>query len=135
MNVTLSGSIVNSDPLYQNQRAFTSPFYSTATAVPGAVVTGGLFGVLANGLTSPSQTNPTGLAATAPNFAALVANGTYVNTPTTVSPQTDAADRAKQYRRRRDRDRRHLRPVAAADDPAAAEAEGARRECHREHRR
>ncbi len=88
LNVTLSGSIVNSDPLYQGQRAFTSPFYSTSTAVPGSVVTGGLFGVLANGLNSPSQTNPTGLAATAPNFAALVANGTYVNLPTTVSPQT-----------------------------------------------
>nr|WP_295661966.1 TonB-dependent receptor [Polymorphobacter sp.] len=88
LNVTLSGSLVNSDPLYQNQRAFTSPFYSTATAVPGSVVTGGLFGVLATGLNSPSQTNPTGLAATAPNFAALVANGTYVNTPTIVSPQT-----------------------------------------------
>ncbi len=91
LNVTLSGSIVNSDPLYQNQRAFTSPFYSTATAVPGAVVTGGLFGVLASGLTSPAQNNPTGLAATAPNFAALVANGTYVNTPTMVSPQTSPA--------------------------------------------
>ena len=88
LNVTLSGSLVNSDPLYQNQRAFTSPFYSTSTAVPGAVVTGGLFGVLAPGLTSASSSNPTGLAATAPNFAALVANGTYINTPTTVAPQT-----------------------------------------------
>ena len=91
LNVTLSGSLVNSDPLYQNQRAFTSPFYSTSTAVPGAVVNSGLFGVLAGNLTSPSQNNPTGLAAAAPNFAALVANGTYVNTPTTVSPQTTPA--------------------------------------------
>ncbi len=88
LNFTLSGSLVNSDPLYQNQRSFTSPFYSTSTAVPGAVVNSGLFGVLANGLTSPGQNNPTGLAATAPNFAALVANGTYINTPTTVNPQT-----------------------------------------------
>ena len=40
------------------------------------------------GLTSASSINPTGLAATAPNFAALVANGTYINTPTTVAPQT-----------------------------------------------
>ncbi len=88
LNLTVSGSLTNSDPLYQNQRAFTSPFFSTATAVPGSVVTGGLFGVLAGGLNSPSQSNPTGLAATAPNFAALVANGTYVNRPTVVSPQT-----------------------------------------------
>ena len=88
LNFTLSGSLVDSDPLYQNQRSFTSPFYSTSTAVPGAVVTGGLFGVLAPGQTSPAQSNPTGLAATAPNFAALVANGTYINRPTTVSPQT-----------------------------------------------
>ena len=88
LNVTLAGSYSKSDPLYQNQRRFTSPFYSTATAVPGSVVTGGFFGVLAPGLSSPSQTNPTGVAATAPNFAALIANGTYVNTPTTVSPQT-----------------------------------------------
>jgi iron complex outermembrane receptor protein len=88
LNVTLSGSLVNSDPLAQNARAFTSPFFSTSTAVPGAVVTGGLFGVLAGTLNSPSQTNPTGLAATAPNFAALVANGTYLNTPTVVAPQT-----------------------------------------------
>lgn len=89
INVTMAGSYSKTDPLYQNQRSFTSPFYSTATAVPGSVVTGGLFGVLANGLTSPSQRNPTGIFATAPNFAALVANGTYVNMPTTVSPQTN----------------------------------------------
>jgi len=91
LNVTLSGSYSKTDPLYQNERSFTSPFYSTATAVPGSVVTGGLFGVLASGLTSPSQRNATGLAATAPNFAALVANGTYVNMPTTKSPQTSPA--------------------------------------------
>ena len=88
LNITIAGNYLKSDPLYQNQRAFTSPFYSTSTAVPGSVVNGGLFGVLAPGLTSPSQSNPTGLAATAPNFAALVANGTYINTPTVTSPQT-----------------------------------------------
>jgi len=87
-NITLIGSTQDSDPLYQNQRGFTSPFFSTSTAVPGSVVTGGLFGVLASGLTSPSQRNPTGVAATAPNFAALVANGTYLNLPTLTSPQT-----------------------------------------------
>lgn len=90
-NVTLAGSYLKSDPLYQNQRGFTSPFYSTATAVPGSVVNSGLFGVLAGGLTSPAQRNPTGVNATAANFAALVANGTYVNTPTVVSAQTTPA--------------------------------------------
>jgi len=91
LNVTLAGTYSKTDPLYQNERSFTSPFYSTSTAVPGSVVTGGLFGVLASGLSSPSQRNPTGLLATAPNFAALVANGTYVNTPTQTSPQTSPA--------------------------------------------
>ena len=90
-NVTLAASWQRSDPLYQNQRSFTSPFFSTATAVPGSVVTGGQFGVLAGALTSPGQRNPTGIAAVAPNFAGLVANGTYVNTPTATSPQTTPA--------------------------------------------
>ena len=87
-NITIAGGYAKSDPLYQYQRSFTSPFYSTATAVPGSVVTGGLFGVLAPGLGSPAQRNPTGIAATAPNFAALIANGTYINMPTTTSSQT-----------------------------------------------
>lgn len=90
-NITLSGSYQKSDPLYQSQRSFTSPFFSTSTAVPGSVVTGGQFGVLAPGLTSPASRNPTGLLATAPNFAALVANGTYINTPTQTSAQTSPA--------------------------------------------
>ncbi len=89
INITLSASYTKTDPLYQRQRSFASPFYVTSTAVPGAVVTGGLFGVLRSGLISPAQANPTGIFATAPNFAALVANGTYVNTPTIVSPQTN----------------------------------------------
>lgn len=91
LNITLSGSYQKSDPLYQNQRSFTSPFYSTSTAVPGAVVNSGLFGVLASGLNSAGSRNPTGILATAPNFAALVANGTYINTPTTISAQTNPA--------------------------------------------
>ncbi|MDP9086403.1 MAG: TonB-dependent receptor [Pseudomonadota bacterium] len=84
VQMTVSGSYNRSDPLYQKQRSFTSPFYSTSTAVPGGVGNN----VLAPGLGSPSQTNPTGIFATAPSIAALVANGTYIATPTLVSPQT-----------------------------------------------
>lgn len=89
INITLSASYTKTDPLYERRRSFASPFYITSTAVPGSVVTGGLFGVLSPGLISPSQVNPTGVLATAPNFAALVSNGTYGNTPTLVSPQTN----------------------------------------------
>lgn len=88
LNFTVSGSYTKTDPLYQNQRSFTSPFYNTSTAVPGSVVTGGLFGVLSSSLNSPSQAVPTGIFATAPNFAALVASGVYRNVPTQTSAQT-----------------------------------------------
>ena len=91
VNITLSASYTKTDPLAESARSFASPFYLTSTAVPGSVVTGGLFGVLAPGLTSPAQTNPTGVLATAPNFAALVGNGTYLNMPTTISPTTNPA--------------------------------------------
>ena len=60
------------------------------------------------GLTSASSINPTGLAATAPNFAALVANGTYINTPDDGCAADCAPDGAEQYRGRRNRARRHL---------------------------
>ena len=49
-NVTVSASYSKSDPLYQNQRSFSSPFYSTGTAVPGAI--GNYF--LAPGVSSPT---------------------------------------------------------------------------------
>lgn len=49
-NVTVSASYSKSDPLFQNQRSFSSPFYSTSTAVPGAI--GNFF--LAPGITSPT---------------------------------------------------------------------------------
>ncbi len=49
-NVTVSASYSKSDPLFQNQRRFSSPFYSTGTAVPGAI--GNFF--LAPGITSPT---------------------------------------------------------------------------------
>ncbi len=53
-NITVSASYSKSDPLYQNQRAFSSPFYSTGTAVPGAV--GGSY-FLAAGVTTPTTGN------------------------------------------------------------------------------
>ena len=49
-NVTLSASYSKSDPLYQKNRSFSSPFYSTGTAVPGAI--GNYY--LAPGISSPT---------------------------------------------------------------------------------
>ena len=49
-NITVSASYSKSDPLFQNQRRFSSPFYSTSTAVPGGI--GNFF--LAPGITSPT---------------------------------------------------------------------------------
>jgi iron complex outermembrane recepter protein len=49
-NITVSASYSKSDPLFQNQRRFSSPFYSTGTAVPGAI--GNFF--LAPGISSPT---------------------------------------------------------------------------------
>lgn len=49
-NLTISASYSKSDPLFQNQRHFSSPFYSTGTAVPGAI--GSFF--LAPGISSPA---------------------------------------------------------------------------------
>ena len=49
-NVTVSASYSKSDPLFQNQRSFSSPFYSTGTAVPGAI--GNYY--LAPGVSSPA---------------------------------------------------------------------------------
>ena len=67
LNVMLSGSYNETDPLYQKDRSFTHPFFLNSTAVPGAVGT-----FLLNGnLNSPSQVVPTGTAATAPSLAAL----------------------------------------------------------------
>lgn len=77
VKVTLTGSVSHTDPLFQNQRPFStpSPLAGRSSAVPGAVGTGAL---LAPGLNSPRDTNPTGNAATAGSIAALIANGTYL---------------------------------------------------------
>ena len=68
VDLIISGMYSQSDPLYQRDRAFTNPFILNATNVPGAVGTN----LLNLNLNSPSQAIPTGIAATAPNIAALV---------------------------------------------------------------
>jgi iron complex outermembrane receptor protein len=68
----VSGSWDKTDPLFQDQRAITHPFFVTGSNVPGAVGND----LLNLNLNSPSQNVPTGLAATAPSIAALVP-GTY----------------------------------------------------------
>ena len=70
----------HSDPLYQNQRPFSSPFlgHVSATTLPG-VIAGGA-DRLNPAFGSPSQNNPTGVNATAASLAALVGNGTYLPT-------------------------------------------------------
>jgi iron complex outermembrane recepter protein len=80
VSIVATASFTHTDPLFQNERAFDSPYlgHVTATSLPG-VVAGGA-DRLNPTLTSPSQQNPTGSAATAGSLAALVANGTYLPT-------------------------------------------------------
>src|SRR5471032_2832264 len=74
VSITAAGSWSKTDPLWQNQRPFISSNLKTGTAFPGFA--GGNF--LAASLTTPGGKNPTGTAATATSYAALVANGTYL---------------------------------------------------------
>ena len=74
--VTGTLAINHTDPLYQNRRGFSSPITGRVSVVPGTVG-GATPAILSNGLTTPSATNPTGAAATAPSLAALIGNGTY----------------------------------------------------------
>ncbi len=71
-NITIAASYSKSDPLYQNQRAFSSPFYSTGTAVPGSV---GSFALLP-GVSSPTLNG---------GFAAPVNDPQYFNAGATVA--------------------------------------------------
>ena len=71
-------NINHTDPLNQNTRSFTSPLYGKTSAIPGTVNGAGY--LLAPGLNSPSQTNPTGTNATAGSITDLANNGTYVKT-------------------------------------------------------
>lgn len=74
VNITVSGSWSKTDPLWQNQRPFIANNPKTGVTFPGFA--GGNF--LVPTLNTPSATNPTGTNAVAPNYAALVANGTYL---------------------------------------------------------
>ncbi len=69
-NITLSASYSKSSPLYQNQRGFSSPFYSTATNVPGAI--GNFY--LNPGISAPTPANA----------ASTAANPQYTNAGATV---------------------------------------------------
>jgi iron complex outermembrane receptor protein len=73
LSLTVTGSWSETDPLYQNQRPFVASNYQIKSSFPG--VAGGNY--LNPTLNSPSQTNPTGTAATAASYATLIANGTY----------------------------------------------------------
>ncbi|HLG86966.1 MAG TPA: TonB-dependent receptor [Alphaproteobacteria bacterium] len=75
---TLSGSTNHTDPLAQSARSFSSPLTGRVTVVPGTISSPA--SILAAGLNSPSQVNPTGAAARATSLAQLIANGTYLST-------------------------------------------------------
>lgn len=77
----------HTDPLYQNQRPFSTPITGRINIVPGTIG-GASPAILASSLASPSKTNPTGAAATAPSLAALVANGTYLASTTAANAAT-----------------------------------------------
>ena len=76
-NITLSASYSKSDPLYQKDRRFSSPFYSTGTAVPGAI---GSF-YLAPGVSSPTLGGGYASPATDPQY--LNAGATVATAPGT----------------------------------------------------
>jgi iron complex outermembrane receptor protein len=77
-NITATVNFSHTDPLFQNNRPFSSPLYGKTSALPGTV--NGAADILSAGLTSPSAKNPTGVSATASSLAQLEANGTYIPT-------------------------------------------------------
>ena len=80
---TLSGSLSHNDPLFQRARSFSSPITGRVNVVPGTIGSGaGAPAILSSTLNTPSQTNPTGVNATAASLASLEANGTYFPTNT-----------------------------------------------------
>lgn len=80
-NITATLNYSHTDPLFQKDRSFSSPLYGKTSNLPGTV--NGAGDILSSGISSPSAKNPTGVNATAPSLAALVANGTYI--PTTAA--------------------------------------------------
>ena len=74
VSLTVSGSWSKTDPLWENQRPFIANNPKTGVTFPGFA--GGNF--LNPSLATPGATNPTGTNAVAPNYAALIANGTYL---------------------------------------------------------
>ncbi|MFL6605707.1 MAG: TonB-dependent receptor domain-containing protein [Steroidobacteraceae bacterium] len=89
-NFSATASWLKSDPLFQKTRSFTSPLYGKTSSIAG-VVSGGN-AILAPGLGSPSQQNPTGSAAIATSVSQLEANGTYLaTTPAAISNAFDVS--------------------------------------------
>jgi iron complex outermembrane receptor protein len=92
VSIVATASFTHTDPLFQNERAFSSPFAGriAGTNVPGVVAGGS--DQLSPALNSPSQKNPTGVNATAGSLANLVSNGTYF--PTTATQISNGFDLA-----------------------------------------
>ncbi|HET7536208.1 MAG TPA: TonB-dependent receptor plug domain-containing protein, partial [Candidatus Didemnitutus sp.] len=82
VSITVSGSWAKTDPLLQSDRSISSPITGRTATYSGVVGQGNSFptAMLATGVNTPRERNPVGPAATAPNLAALIANGTYVAT-------------------------------------------------------
>lgn len=79
-NITLGASYSKTDPLYQNQRGFSSPFYSTNYGVPGSI--GNFY--LTPGVTTPALGTGAAGASTDPQYInAGAAVGTAINTGVT----------------------------------------------------
>ena len=79
-NITASASYTKSDPLYQNQRGFSSPFYSSSYGVPGSIGTY----VLAPGVTTPAVGGGFANQTTNPQYVNVgAAVGTAINTGVT----------------------------------------------------
>lgn len=74
----------HTDPLFQDDRSFSSPLYGKTSGIPG-VVNGGSQ-MLNPALLSPSAKNPVGANATAGSIATLISNGTYLpSTPASIA--------------------------------------------------
>jgi iron complex outermembrane receptor protein len=82
VSLTGTGSYSKTSPLFQSARSFTSPLYNKTSSIPGVVAVGTTNpgAILAPGINSPSERNPTGTAATATSVNQLIANGTYLPT-------------------------------------------------------